>query len=146
MHVVQLDRVDRADNCFPASVNGAIDDFARLACATGGSYSVVQRADDVPVLIENVGRAVRGFYEVDLLFDELAALPLGPYTLEAAMEFRVDRDAKTYIFAARAGAGLGRSDTRISVFNRGDCAGDRSCYAGYECRADAVCAPPEPVP
>ncbi|MCB9521231.1 MAG: VWA domain-containing protein [Myxococcales bacterium] len=143
VHVVQLDRADRAEDCFPVNRHGALDDFARLACATEGTYSMVERADDVPALLENVGRAIPGQYRVRLLADGLAALPLGPYSLEMQLEATVDGVTRAARFAARAGTTSARSDTRIAIFGRGDCAGGAaSCYSGYECRSDSVCAPP----
>ena len=149
IHVVQLDRYDRAVDCDPVTAHGASDEYSRLACATGGNFSFVERAEDLPEVFTNLGRAVPGSYRLQLLAERLATLPLGPYKLAFTLTATVDDRSNSFIFSALAGSGdstSGRQDTRMSIMNRGDCASDgRSCLPGYVCDdTSATCHTPAP--
>lgn len=147
LHVIQLDRRDRADDCTTASVHGALEEFSRLACATGGNYTYLERADDLPEFFTNLGRSLPGQYEIPLVAEQLATLPLGPYKLAFTLNANVDDKQGSFIFSALAGTGdstSGRQDTRMSIINRGDCA-SRSCLPGYVCDdTSATCHTPAP--
>ena len=146
IHILQYSRPDRGDDCFPLSANGAIEEYARVACATNGSYAYVQRPDDIEDFLKNLGRSIPGRYSVPLVADGLANLPLGPYKAGFTFSATVDGERASFEFAARAGAGTsGRQDTRMALINRGDCE-SRPCLAGYICDdASETCHTPEPA-
>ncbi len=143
VHIVQLDRRDRGADCDPATEHGALEEYARLACVSGGNFSYVESAADVPVAIERMGLSVPGHYEMEMLVDDsIATLPLGPYKLDLAVAVDVLGNADTLSFSAVETSSSGRVDNRIALMNRGVCASG-TCLAGYECTEDsATCQPP----
>src|SRR5690606_3606967 len=94
--------------------------------------------------LANVGRAIPGNYEAELVAEGLALLPLGPYKLAFTLTATVDGRQESYVFSALAGAGdsaSGRQDTRVAMINRGDCT-SRACQTGYVCDPDGpTCEP-----
>lgn len=147
LRVIQLDRRDRSAACTPALSRGALEELSRMACATGGTYSYVERADDLPEAFTNLGRAIPGRYDIQLVTEALATLPLGPYKLATTITATVNERQASFIFSALAGSSssASRQDTRLALFNRGECA-SRTCQPGYVCDASSpTCHAPAPV-
>ena len=146
VHVVQWGRSDRAEDCFPADTEGAVDEFSRLACATSGSYAFVERPDDLEWFAKSLGRSIPGRYSIPVEAAQLSALPLGPYKAEFTLTAAVDGNVLEFEVSARSGAGsTGREDTRIALVNRGLCADDAECHGDYVCdEVSATCRPARP--
>lgn len=137
VHVVQLDPQYRAADCFPAPAPGVVDEFARIACSTGGSYAHSETPESLSANIEDIGHTIPGSYSVPLNVDSLASLPLGPYKVSATLTVTVDDQTESLILSAVAGSGQGdRVDQRMSINNRGACTPD-SCHSIYECNTES---------
>lgn len=148
VHIIQWDRPGRPANCFPASTEGAMEEYGRLACATNGSFTFVERPEDLSEFMQNLGRAIPGRYSIPIVADGLATLPLGPYKAAFTLSATVDGQRASFPLAARSGAGsTGRQDTRMTLINRGPCADDtRECLDGYVCEDPRLtCHTPVPT-
>lgn len=147
IHIVQWDRPGRPADCFPANTEGAMEEFGRLACATNGSYTFVERPEDLSEFLQNLGRSIPGRYSIPIVADGLATLPLGPYKAAFTLSATVDGQRASFELAARSGAGsTGRQDTRMTIVNRAACAdGARECLDGYICEEPRLtCHTPVP--
>ncbi len=145
VHIIQWNRPEREVDCRVAQTETAIEEYARVACATNGSFTFVQRPDDIEDFLKNLGRAIPGRYSVPVVADGLATLPLGAYKASFTLSATVDGERSSFEFAARAGSGsTGRQDTRMTMVNRGDCM-NRPCLPGYVCDdTSATCHTPAP--
>jgi hypothetical protein len=136
INIVQLDN-PRGD----APATGALAELSQLACETDGTYNYVQDPRSLVEVFRNLGNGLPASYEGRVGVSGLATQPIGGYTLAFTMQVTMNDETKSYTFGGDIGTGLGRADTRVSVFNRGSCGGDDACLPGYAC-VDAECVIP----
>jgi hypothetical protein len=137
--VVQLDYPgsDAEDLMEPAPSKrfraGPVDNLARLACATGGSYQYVPRPDGLVAAFDAIANRASGEYEFEAQVPDLDGLPDGAYRLATTMRVTLGRASDSVEYAVRA-QGSSQPDQRLTLFKRGN-----ECNVGDQLPSDCVC-------
>lgn len=97
---------------------GPIDDYAEIACATGGGYVYV---NNTGALVNNVSwlpYTLDGLWEVDVNVDAFSRQLLpesSPYLVQATMQVTLSGDAKSAVYSQK---GEGGFDNRFAIFSK----------------------------
>ncbi|MCA9562690.1 MAG: VWA domain-containing protein [Myxococcales bacterium] len=125
VHVIQLDNLpDPSDPSVNSDVNrvniGPIDELARLACQTGGTFQYVNHPRDLREAFSSLANTMFGRYSFDLQVGRLndADVPAGPYAVAAAMTVNLLEISQTFNFAGNQSDNSGGFDNRFTVFRR----------------------------
>lgn len=101
---------------------GPLDEYAHIACASGGDYLYATDSRMLNDLMHQVERALRGGWRLELAIPELEGAGAGPYRLSAELEFRIGERTETAVvapFGFQSPYGLLETDdNRLIVWSR----------------------------
>lgn len=121
VHVVQLDNPPRAEDGTRPYL-GPEDEYARLACSTGGSFQYARAPEDLRPMFTALATNVAASYETELQLGALsqADVPAGRYRVATAMSVNLLGESHTFQFAGDQTDATSNDivDLRISVFKR----------------------------
>lgn len=119
IHVIHLDNNPEDIGPLPVAER---DDFAQMACATGGSFQYARNPQDLRTLFSNLASNVAATYEARVQIGELVRgdVPSGAYRVATAMTVNVLGTSQTFNFAGDQSDPTSTDvvDTRLSVFSR----------------------------
>jgi len=123
IHVVQLDNPPPEDEVGTLKPYiGPVDEFARLACETGGSYQYAWAPEDLRPLFAALTTGVAANYEIEVQIGALASDDLGPgaYRISTAMTVNLLGDTRSFQFAGDQidATSMDIVDRRLTVFKR----------------------------
>lgn len=96
---------------------GPVDDYAQIACATGGGYIYLSNTESLADQIDWLPFAMDGLWEVDVNIDAISrqsVAPSEPYLVQTTLQVRVDGEAKTSVYSQK-GSDVAQ-DNRMVIF------------------------------
>ena len=124
VHIVQLDNPPPEDEegTGPKPYIGPEDQFARLACETGGSFQYAQAPEDLRPLFSALATSVSARYEASLQVGQLSSTEIEPgrYRIATAMDITVLGERRSFQFAGDQTdvTSVDIVDRRLTVFKR----------------------------
>lgn len=94
---------------------GPVDDYAQMACATGGRYIHVKRSDDLPLIMARLPYLIHGAWEVDVKISSFAhpVESSTPRLLQTTMSATIEGTTIDQTFDQRSGLD---GDRRMVLF------------------------------
>jgi len=113
VHIIQLDASPTVGE------TGALDEYARMACETGGTYQYVRDPEGLRGAFRSLAIGLDRRYALQLQFPDLEGLPAGAYRLSARVLMAVGGTTRDVYLNGDNTTVLGDPiDTRLTLFVR----------------------------